>query len=71
MPDESETNVYWRGWREATEACAKLADDYATKLMQWTIEAERKGKNEEANAFRAQRVAAANLAGQIRARINS
>jgi hypothetical protein len=48
--------------------CAEVADDYAAKLMQWTYEAERAGKKDEANAFRAQRVAAANLANQIRAR---
>lgn len=47
------------------EACAKLCDDFADKAMKWTHEEKDK---DAANSFRGQRIAAANLAGQIRNR---
>ena len=48
------------------EACAKIADLFADECMRETYKAG--GDKDAANAFRAQRVAAANIAGQIRRR---
>lgn len=64
---------------EEREACAKIAEDFADECMRETYKADEKARKAtsqrerelsvaEANAFRAQRVAAANIAGQIRRR---
>lgn len=62
--DELETFIFQAKMQER-EACAKLCDDFAAMALRWTHETKDK---DGANSFRGQRVAAANLAGQIRNR---